>query len=203
MHKIEIKDTAFGISVISIIFNLALTVLKLVVGVAGHSYALVSDGIHSVADVLSSAVVAVGIKLNKERATAIAVAVILIITGLTLGYKSIAALAVENYGASTAPSALAFIMAIVPVISKELMYRFELGMSKKFSSDALHADAIHHRTDGFVSLGVLFGVAGGYLGYPSVDMIAGFIVAILILKVAAEILLSVTTHKNRIEADAD
>ncbi len=195
------KNKALEISVVSILFNLSLTLMKLIVGIIGNSYALVSDAIHSSADVMSSFIVAVGIRMSAKPAdkehpygherfecvTAIAVAVILLITGLMLGYSSLSAIAAGDYDAITSPSVLAVVMAIVPVIAKELMYRFEEHASRKLRSAALHADALHHRADEWISLGVLVGVAGGHFGYAVVDTIAGFIVALLIIKAAAEI----------------
>ncbi len=195
------KNKALEISVVSILFNFSLTLMKLIVGILGNSYALISDAIHSSADVMSSVIVAVGIRMSAKPAdkehpygherfecvTAIAVAVILLITGLVLGYSSLSAIAAGDYDAITAPSVLAVVMAIIPVIVKELMYRFEEHMSKKLRSDALHADALHHRADEWISLGVLAGVAGGHFGYAVVDTIAGFVVALLIINAAAEI----------------
>lgn len=197
----KFKNKALQISFVSILFNLSLTLMKLAVGVIGNSYALVSDAIHSSADVMSSVVVAVGIRMSAKPAdsehpygherfecvTAIAVAVILLITGLALGYSSLSAIAAGDYDTLTAPSTLAVVMALVPVIAKELMYRFEEHMSIKLRSDALHADALHHRADEWISLGVLAGVAGGHFGYAVVDTLAGFIVSLLIIKAAAEI----------------
>lgn len=197
----KLKSTALGISVVSILFNLTLTLVKLIAGLVGNSYALVSDAIHSTADVMSSAIVAVGIRMSGKPAdsehpygherfecvTAIAVAVILLITGLVLGYSSLSAIAAGDYDSIEAPTVLAVVMAVVPVIAKELMYRFENYMSKRLSSDALHADALHHRADEWISLGVLAGVAGGHFGYAVVDTIAGFIVSLLIIKAASEI----------------
>lgn len=199
MHKL--KCTALDISVISIVFNTSLTFMKILVGIFGNSYVLVYDGIHSFADVLSSMIVAVGIRMaakpadNKhplghekmECVTAIVVSVILMFTGILLGYRSVAAIAGENYADVEAPTTLAVVMAIVPVVLKELMCRFEMKFGEKLSSDALRADASHHRADALVSLGVLFGVAGGHFGYPVIDKIAGFIVALLIIKAAFEI----------------
>lgn len=195
------KCTALNISFISIGFNTSLTVLKILVGIFGNSYALVYDGIHSFADVLSSMIVAVGIKMagkpaddkhplgheKMECVTAIAVSVILLFTGILLGYKSITAIAAQNYGDVAAPTALAVIMAAVPVVLKELMCRFEMKFGDKLSSDALRADASHHRADALVSAGVLLGVAGGHFGYPVIDKIAGFVVSLLIIKAASEI----------------
>lgn len=199
MH--DSKCTALGISVISIIFNSSLTLLKIIVGIFGNSYALVYDGIHSFADVLASMIVAVGIRMaakpadekhplgheKMECVTAIAVSIILCFTGVLLGYKSIVAIAAQNYGDVEAPTTLAVIMAVVPIVLKEIMCRFEMKYGTRLSSDALRADASHHRADALVSLGVLFGVAGGHFGYPVIDKIAGFIVALLIIKTAAEI----------------
>lgn len=214
---LNFKNKALEISALSILFNLSLMLLKLTVGILGNSYALISDAMHSSADVMSSAVVAVGVKMSAKPAdakhpygherfecvTAIAVAVILLITGLVLGYSSLSAIAAGDYDKIAAPSTLAVVMAIVPVIAKELMYRFEASMSKRLSSDALYADALHHRADEWVSLGVLAGVAGGHFGYAIVDTIAGFVVALLIIKAASEIFYNAVCKMTDRSAPAD
>ena len=193
------KNKALEISVISVIFNLSLTLLKLIAGVVGNSYALISDAIHSLADVMSSVIVAAGICLSAKRfefAAAVVVAVILLVTGIVLGVSSFTSIVTGEYKLQSLPSTPAVIISAVPIVAKEIMYRFEEKKAKELHSAALHADAIHHRADEFVSIGVLAGVAGGYFGYEIIDVIAGFIVALLIIKAAVEIFIDARRTLN-------
>ena len=193
------KNKALEISVISVLFNLSMTLLKLIAGVVGNSYALVSDAIHSLADVMSSVIVAAGIFLSGKRfefAAAVIVAVILLVTGVTLGVSSFTAIVTGDYKTQSLPSTLAVIVSAVPIVAKEIMYRFEEKKAKELRSAALHADALHHRADEFVSIGVLVGVAGGYFGYEIIDVIAGFIVALLIVKASVEIFIDARRITN-------
>jgi len=67
------------------------------------------------------------------------------------------------------------------------MYRYTLKGAKKIDSSALIADAWHHRSDAFSSIGTLIGIAGARMGYPILDPIASLVICIIITKVAIDI----------------
>ena len=180
----KIYSSALSISFYGILLNLFLTVLKIVVGILGNSQALVSDGIHSSSDLLSSLFVTVGIKLSiKPTVVPIVVSLILVFTALVLGYNAICDIMLGNQEEKL-PTTLAVITSAIPFVSKEAFSRFEKVMAKKFSSKALEADAIHHSADALVSLGVFVGVIFGHFGYPFMESVVSFVISLLILSIA-------------------
>lgn len=187
------KNEALRISFLSVLFNLIMTLTKLLAGIFGNSYALLSDAVHSMADIMSSLIVAAGVCFSNKKFECVAaavIAVILLVTGVTLGYSSLSDMLTGEYKVHELPTTLALVMSIIPIIAKECMYRFEERAAKKLDSPALHADALHHRADEGVSIGVLVGVLGGYFGYEIVDAVAGFVVSLLIIKASASVFTS-------------
>ena len=85
------------------------------------------------------------------------------------------------------PGILAIIAAVISIIIKELMYQYTIRAAKKIESDALKADAWHHRSDAISSVGALIGIILSRCGYKIFDSIASILISILICKVAIEI----------------
>jgi cation diffusion facilitator family transporter len=186
------------ISKITIIVNILLSVIKLFAGVIGRSGAMIADSIHSLSDVLSTIAVMVGLKLAKQPADeahpyghekmepimAKILASILLITALLIGLNGIK---VILNGTTEVPAKIAMYAAILSIVTKEFMYRYTVNGAKKIDSSALMADAWHHRSDAFSSIGTLIGVVGARMGYPILDPIASLVICIIISKVAIEI----------------
>ena len=195
------QKIANKVSIVTIIENIILSVAKLVVGVVAHSNAMISDAIHSASDVFSTIVVIIGIKLaskepDKEHpygherlecVTAIILAMILFVTGLGIGGTAITNIFASDYDQLTTPGILALIAAIVSILVKEGMFWYTRYYAKKIDSDALMADAWHHRSDAFSSIGALIGIAGARLGFPIMDSIASLVIFLFIAKAAFDI----------------
>ena len=199
--KSSFQKIANMVSIVTIIENIVLSVAKLLVGIIAHSNAMISDAIHSASDVFSTIVVMIGIKLaskepDKEHpygherlecVTAIILAMILFVTGLGIGAKAITNIFASNYDQLSTPGILALIAAIVSIIVKEGMFWYTRYYAKKIDSDALMADAWHHRSDAFSSIGALIGIAGARLGFPVMDSIASIVIFLFIAKAAFDI----------------
>ena len=199
--KTEFQRVANRVSINTIIGNVVLSVLKLLAGIMAHSNAMISDAIHSASDVFSTFVVIIGIKLastkpDKEHpygherlecVAAIVLSMVLFITGLGIGMDALKNILNGNYNELQAPGILALIAAIVSIISKEGMYWYTRYYAKKIDSSALMADAWHHRSDAFSSIGALVGIGGAILGYPIMDSIASLIIFVFIAKAAFDI----------------
>lgn len=197
MKNYEEKQ-AMKVSVISIVGNVLLTILKLISGIFSHSMAMISDAIHSLSDVFSTVVVMIGIKLSNrkpdkehpyghERLECVAasiLAVMLFATGLGIGIMGLKNIANKNM---VMPGLFALIIALVSIISKEAMYWYTKIIADKINSGALLADAWHHRSDALSSIGSFFGILGSRLGFPILDSIASIIICLFILKVAIDI----------------
>lgn len=192
---------AMHVSVVSIVVNVILSVGKLLAGFFGKSTAMISDGIHSASDVFSTIVVMIGIKIagkqpdkehpyGHERMECIAsilLAVILALTGASIGYDAAIKIYGGNYDAIAIPGIITIVTAVVSIVVKEWMYWYTAGAAKKVRSDALMADAWHHRTDAMSSVGSFVGIFGARLGYPVMDLIASVVICVFILKAAYDI----------------
>ena len=199
--KSNFQKIANKVSFVTITQNIILSVAKLVVGIMAHSNAMISDAIHSASDVFSTIVVMIGIKLaskepDKEHpygherlecVTAIILAIILFVTGLGIGITAITNILASGYVQLSTPGMLAMIAAIVSILFKEGMFWYTRYYAKKIDSDALMADAWHHRSDAFSSIGALIGIAGARLGFPIMDSIASLVIFLFIAKAALDI----------------
>ena len=195
------QKIANKVSIITIIENIVLSVAKLVVGIGAHSNAMISDAVHSVSDVFSTIVVMIGIKFASKKpdkehpygherlecVTAIILAMILFVTGLGIGLTAITNILFSDYGQLSTPGIFALIAAIVSIIVKEGMFWYTRYYAKKIDSGSLMADAWHHRTDAFSSIGALVGIAGARLGFPVMDSIASLVFFLFIAKAAFDI----------------
>ena len=193
------KRMANRVSIITIIINLVLSVLKFLVGFFGHSQALISDAIHSASDVVSTVAVMFGINLSDKKSDtshpygheriecifSIILAMMLFITGVGIGIT-----AIKNIvsGAEIAiPSKIALIAATVSIAVKEWMYHYTKRAAKKINSSSMLADAWHHRSDALSSVGSLIGVGGALLGFPICEPIASIVICVFIGKAAVDI----------------
>ena len=189
------------VSFITIIGNVILSVVKFLAGIIAHSNAMISDAVHSASDVFSTIVVMIGIKLASKEAdkehpygherlecvAAIVLAMVLIITGLGIGAEALKNIVQGNYSDLQVPGILALIAAVVSIVSKEAMYWYTRYYAKKIDSSALMADAWHHRSDAFSSIGALIGIGGARLGFPVMDSIASLVIFVFIVKAAYDI----------------
>ena len=195
------QRVAKKVSVTTIIGNLILSVLKLIAGIVAHSSAMISDAVHSASDVFSTFVVMIGIKLaskepDKEHpygherlecVAAIVLAMVLFITGLGIGAEALGNIVQGNYNDLQVPGMLALVAAIISIVSKEGMYWYTRINAKRIDSSALMADAWHHRSDAFSSIGALVGIAGARMGFPVMDSIASLVIFLFIVKAAYDI----------------
>ena len=189
------------VSFITIIGNVILSVVKFLAGIIAHSNAMISDAVHSASDVFSTIVVIIGIKLASKEAdkehpygherlecvAAIVLAMVLIITGLGIGAEALKNIVQGNYSDLQVPGILALIAAVVSIVSKEAMYWYTRYYAKKIDSSALMADAWHHRSDAFSSIGALVGIGGARVGFPVMDSIASLVIFVFIVKAAYDI----------------
>ena len=183
------QKIANRVSFITIIQNLLLSIFKLLAGLIAHSNAMISDAIHSASDVFSTIIVIIGVKISSrdsdkehpyghermECVAAILLAIVLFMTGLGIGASALQDILRGDYESLEVPGVLALIAAIVSIIAKESMYWYTRRYAKKIDSSALMADAWHHRSDAFSSIGALIGIAGSRMGYPIMDSVASLV----------------------------
>ena len=193
---------AVRVSEVSILVNALLSAGKLAAGLLAHSGAMISDAIHSASDVFSTVIVIIGLRLagresdrehpygheRMECVAAIVLAMVLLATGLLIAWQGVRGLA-DRDAAPVIPGALALWAAVISIAVKELLFRYTRRKARQFDSDALMADAWHHRSDALSSVGALIGIAGARMGLPLLDPLASVVICVFIVKAAAEIFL--------------
>lgn len=197
----ETTRTALRVSAVSILVNLALSLGKLTAGLLARSGAMVSDAVHSASDVFSTFVVIIGVKLSGKEAdrdhpygherlecvAAIVLSVVLLITGLFIGWEGVRKIVHAGEETLAVPGLPALIAAAVSILVKEAMFWFTRHYARSIDSQALMADAWHHRSDALSSVGALVGIAGARMGFPVLDPLASVVICIFIGKAAFDI----------------
>jgi len=190
------------ISLVGIVGNIILSAFKLFAGIVGRSGAMVSDAVHSLSDVFATFTAALGVILSKKEAdqshpygheriecvASLILGLILLATGLGIGKSAIESIFTGSYKTHPAPGTIALVAAVISIIAKEAMFWYTRHYAKLLNSAAFMADAWHHRSDAFSSIGSLIGIAGARLGCLILDSIASLIICLFILKVAYDIL---------------
>jgi cation diffusion facilitator family transporter len=206
-YKLGVK-----VSIVTIIINMILSVIKIIAGIIGKSSAMLADGIHTLSDVLTTFVVIIGLKISSKEADknhpyghekyepvfAKLLSILLGATGLFIGYEGIKALKSGNI---QVPGKIALIAAIISIAVKEGMYWYTVRVAKKIKSLSMEADAWHHRTDAFSSIGTFVGIFGARMGIKVLDPIAAIIVSVFILKVGID--LYIKSVKGLVDEAAD
>lgn len=190
------------LSAIGIAGNIILVAFKLYAGIIGHSSAMVSDAVHSLSDVFATLIAALGVHISRrvpderhpyghdrfECLASMLLGIILLATGTGIGFSGIRAIVTGSFKSLAAPSAIALAAAIVSIVVKETMFQYTRYYALKLNSSAFMADAWHHRSDAFSSIGSLIGISGAMLGFPAMDCIASIVICLCILKVGIDIL---------------
>lgn len=184
---------------VAIIGNCILTVLNIAVGMISGSYALVSEGAHTLSDVATSIIAYIGFEIGQKpadkehplghgRAEAISGLIIVVFLGI-VSYEIITG-AIDKIlhpEFINIPDTFAAIMAIVGIIVNLRISEYIISIGKEINSPALIADGQHQKTDIFSSIAVLVGVIVSNIGFPILDPIVGLIIGCLIIKTAFEI----------------
>lgn len=187
-------DSREKFGAISAMSNLAFATGKLLVGFAGNSYALIADGIESIADVFSSLIVWKGLRVadqepdaehpyghgKAESIAGLIAACALVVSAIIIGINAVK----ELINSHEAPAPFVIPALIVIIAGKEVLFRWLLKESKNSNSPALKIEAWHHRMDSLTSLGVLVGVTiATFAGdrYAGADDVAALLVSGLIL----------------------
>ncbi len=187
----ESASTGIRASLKSVIISIALGAVKVISGVVGHSYALIADGVESMLDVVSGAIVAGSLKIaaqppderypfgygKVEPAAAVVISTALLATAIGIAIESVREIrAPDPHG----PAPFTLAVLIVVVVTKELLFRFLLRTGESIDSNAMRSDAWHHRSDSLTSaaafIGILIALAGGK-GYEPADAWAALFAA--------------------------
>jgi cation diffusion facilitator family transporter len=196
----------YRVTITGSIANIVLLVMKFVAGILGNSAAMVADAVHSLSDFLTDIVVIVLVKLSSKPADkdhdyghgkyeTIATSIIgiaLIAVSLMLAWNGIDKIIfVVKGGDIESPCMIAFIAAIVSILSKEWVFRVTKKVALEVDSQALEANAWHHRSDALSSIGTAIGIGGAVLlgnSFAVLDPIAAVIVSVFIFIAAYRLL---------------
>ncbi|MBR3147702.1 MAG: cation transporter [Eubacterium sp.] len=195
--------------------NVILAAFKLLAGLIGHSAAMVSDAVHSLSDVFATLIAFIGRKLSEKPAdrehpygherfeciASVILGVILIATGVQIGIGCAEAIINKTYLTASEPGLIALIAAVTSIVTKEAMFWYTLYQARRIRSGAFRADAWHHRSDALSSVGALIGIGAARMGYPVMDSVAGLIISVVILVVAARIISEAVN--NMLDRSAD
>ena len=196
-----LESTGRKVTLVGVLVNTFLILLKLVAGIFGSSQALIADAVHSFSDLFTDAVVLIGLKISNkppdkthhfgharmETLASTIVGMALIGTALYIGID--ASLTIYHH-TEYHPTTLALFGAGVSIILKEVLYRYTIRTGRRIKSQLIVANAWHHRSDALSSVAVFIGVAGTQIN-PSwhiLDAFAALLVSFFIVKVGLEIL---------------
>ena len=201
------ENGIYRVTVMGSIVNVILLIFKFIAGIAGHSAAMIADAVHSLSDFITDIIVIVFIRISSKPADSshkyghgkyetLATAIIgCVLLGVGIGILVEGVrkvIAVINGEAIEAPGMIALAAAVLSIIFKEVLYRYTAHKGKSLGSQAVIANAWHHRSDAFSSIGTLLGISGAiFLGenWRILDPIAAIIVSIFIAKAALDILI--------------
>lgn len=201
------KDTSRETRIVHVtakgtIVNIVLVALKFAAAILGRSAAMLADAVHSITDLATDLIVIAFVKLGGrpkdkshpyghgkiETMASLIVGLILAFVGMMILYNGLCETISAIQGVKLErPGVIALIAAIASVILKEWAYRFTISEARSTQSQALYANAWHHRSDAFSSIGTSIGIAGAiFLGerWRVLDPITAIIVSLFILRVS-------------------
>ena len=186
--------------------NVLLLVFKFVAGILGHSAAMVADAVHSLSDFVTDVIVIAFIRISskpKDKSHDYGHGKYETLAMTIIGMALLAAAIGIIYGGAQkiadwlggqrleAPGTLALWAALLSVVLKEAVYRYSMLKARQLNSQAVEANAWHHRSDALSSVGTAIGIGGAiFLGqrWTVLDPLASVIVGAFIVKVAIELL---------------
>lgn len=188
-----------SVTVLALVVNFALFVIKIVVGVLEGSVALVADGIHSLSDMATDFGVILGVRLGSRKPdqshpyghgraeTFAALFISLCLLGVGAGMIYYAGRGIAGHEA-VKPRFMVLAVAVVSIVVKEWLFQITKSVAVKYHSAALYANAWHHRSDALSSVAVAIGFVVLKFGYAYGDHLAAIAVGITIVVVAMQIL---------------
>ncbi len=186
--------------------NVVLLLFKFVAGIVGHSAAMIADAVHSLSDFVTDIIVLVFVRISGKptdksheyghgkyetlATTLIGLALLIVAVGIV--YSALTKIIHWAQGGTLeAPGLLALWAALLSIVLKEAVFHYSMVQARKLNSQAVEANAWHHRSDALSSIGTAIGIGGAiFLGerWTVLDPMAGIIVGLFIIKVAIDLL---------------
>ncbi|MHB8534758.1 MAG: cation diffusion facilitator family transporter [Sulfuricaulis sp.] len=183
------------VTLVSVVWNLILSATQVLIGITGHSQALVADGMHTLSDFITDFMVLFALKHGRkdadeehpygharfETAVTMILGIMLVVVGAGIAIGAGIRLSMAH--SFVVPSAMTLLIAVITLAAKEGLYRYTMAIANRFESSLLRANAWHHRSDALSSLIVAAGIGGSLLGFGYLDSIAAIIVALMVARV--------------------
>ncbi len=203
----EREKEIFRVTIWGGIINVVLLVVKFVAGIFGHSAAMIADAVHSLTDFATDVVVLIFVHLGNKPAdrghdyghgkyetlaTAIigtsllAVGVLIFCSGAGKTWRVIQGEMLPS------PGKVALVAAVASIVLKEWAYRFTVKVGKRCQSEAVVANAWHHRSDALSSVGTMIGIGGAILlgnRWTVLDPLASIVVSVFIVRAAWQLMM--------------
>ncbi len=195
----ERSEVSKRVTIVGAIANIILSALKVLFGFVAQSHALIVDGVHSLSDLLSDAMVWFASHHAQhgpdekhpyghgrfETVATLGLGIILILIAVGIVWDSGARLFSPEH--LLHPGPLALIVAIFSVLIKEGLYHYTMRAGRRIGSKMVQANAWHHRSDAISSIVVVVGIGGTIAGLPYLDTVAAVIVGVMIARVGWEL----------------
>ena len=197
----------YKVTIVGSIVNFLLLVFKFFAGIAGHSAAMLADAVHSLSDFITDIVVIVFVRIAgkpedkghdyghgkyETLATAI-IGLLLLCVGFGIFWNGASSIYTFLRGGQLeSPGVVALVAALVSIVSKEILYQYTVIQGKKLNSQAVIANAWHHRSDALSSIGTAIGIGGAILlgdHWRGLDPVAAVVVSFFIMKVSVRLLI--------------
>ncbi len=198
----------YKVTIVGALANVTLLIFKFVAGIISNSAAMIADAVHSLSDFITDVVVIVFVKISSkpqdkshdyghgkfETLATLIIGIVLLFIGLMILYNGASAtyrciwLGEELHR----PGMIAFWAAIFSIILKEAVYQYTVFKGRNLNSQAVIANAWHHRSDAFSSIGTAVGIGGAiFLGdkWVVLDPIAAIVVSVFIINVSIKIII--------------
>jgi cation diffusion facilitator family transporter len=202
----ERNKEIYQVTLVGGVVNVVLLVFKFVAGILGHSAAMVADAVHSLSDFVTDIIVLVFVHISGKpedkshdyghgKYETLAMTIIgmaLLVVAIGIVYSGLTKIMAWIGGEQLeAPGMLALWAALLSIVLKEAVYHYSMVKARQLHSQALEANAWHHRSDALSSIGTAVGIGGAILlgqRWTVLDPVASVIVGMFIVKVAIDLL---------------
>lgn len=196
----------YRVTIIGGIANAILVIFKFIAGMLANSAAMLADAVHSLSDFITDVIVLVFVKISNrpkdkshdyghgkfETLATLIIGVALLFVGVMIFYNGVIKI-YENVWLGVrieSPGMLAFWAAIASILIKEVVYQYTVRKGRRLNSQAVVANAWHHRSDALSSVGTALGIGGAiFLGdeWRILDPMAAVVVSVFVLSVATKL----------------
>ena len=196
----------YKVTIIGSFTNFLLILLKFIAGFLGNSSAMIADAVHSFSDFITDMIVIVLVRISNkpkdknhdyghgkfETLATLIIGLILLLVSIGIAWNSISRIVSVIRGtALESPGMLALVAAIVSIVFKETLYHYTINFGIKYKSDAIIANAWHHRSDAFSSIATTIGIGGAIIlgeKWTILDPLAALFVSYFIAKVSIKLM---------------